>query len=83
MPDKGDHFIVVVGPPVEKDHGIRPETIDFPAKQNSLLLDLYDGPGTNVILLKLTLDAKQEFHKFNGISMNGREINFHSSCIIS
>lgn len=83
LPEEGDHFILITGHPIEKEHGIRPQTITFPATQNSILLDIFDKKGENVILLKLGLEAKQTFHKFNNISIKGKEIFVKSDLIIS
>ncbi len=70
LPDMGDHYIVVTGHAVQKDHGVRPQTAVFPAMPNSPLLDMYDTPGTNVVLLKLNNTATQAFLNHYGIHLD-------------
>lgn len=70
VPDLGDHYIIVTGRPVQKEHGIRPQTVDFPAMQNSPLLDMYDTRGEHVVLLKLNTQATSAFYKHYNIHMD-------------
>lgn len=72
VPDYGDHFIVITGGPVMKEHGMRPQDVAVPAK-SSALLDQYDTRG--LVLLKLDERAKGAFYNFHGIQMvNGKVI---------
>jgi hypothetical protein len=70
LPEMGDHYVVITGHAVQKDHGIRPQTAVFPAMANSPLLDMYDEPGSNVVLLKLNNEATQEFLNFYAIHLD-------------
>jgi hypothetical protein len=70
LPAIGDHYVVVTGHAVMKEHGMRPQTAVFPAMQNSPLLDAYDSPGENVVILKLNNEATQAFLNFYGIHLD-------------
>lgn len=83
LPEEGDHFILITGKPVQKDHGFRPQTITFPAQQNSILLDIFDKPGMNVVLLKLGREATETFHRFNNITVDKGQIYLKTELIIS
>lgn len=61
LPHLGDHYAVVTGHSVVKEHGLRPDMIIFPAMPNSPLLDMFDGPNENVIILKLNNEATLAF----------------------
>lgn len=62
---KGDHFIIVTGGLVQKPHGLRPETVDFPANQE----DLLNKYNTDIdpLLLQLKRDARERFYEANNI----------------
>lgn len=68
VPEYGDHFIVITGPPVVKEHGTRPQDVAIAAPYADLLLDKYDFQN-GLILLKLNAAAKKNFHAFHGITM--------------
>lgn len=76
VPEYGDHFIVVTGHPVMKEHGLRVQdeaVLASPA--DTALLNNHEFV-TGLILLKLNPDAQARFHEFHGITMNGREVLF-------
>jgi hypothetical protein len=77
VPDYGDHFIVITGHPIMKDHGLRPQDVAIQASTNGIsLLDLFDME-MGLTLLKLKKDARQAFHDFHGITMNSQgEVTF-------
>lgn len=59
-PERGDHFILISGGLVQKQHGIRPETQEFPAPTQSPLkgMSCKDSP----VILKLNDYARQQFY---------------------
>ncbi len=84
LPELGDHYILVVGKPIKKDHGIRPETITYPAMQNSPLLDVFDNNSEKVILLKLNKEARNCFYLFNNIKTDAEgKLLFKNELIIN
>lgn len=74
VPEYGDHYIVITGAPVMKEHGLRPQDVAIPAPTN-ILLDKHE-PKNGVILLKLNDRARVAFHKFHDISLNKGEVVF-------
>lgn len=75
LSDLGDHYIVVVGPPVQKPHGIRPETVTMKVEgSHHYLLDEY--PAYNgVIALKLKAGPKEKYLRQHNIQViNGKVI---------
>lgn len=74
VPDYGDHFIVITGRPVLKEHGLRPQDFAIHAKYGSLILDNYD-PIMGLTLLKLDEEATEAFHKFHGISATKESVS--------
>lgn len=76
VPEYGDHFIVVTGHPVMKEHGLRvQDEAVMASSQDTLLLDQYE-PQLGLTLLKLKPEAREAFHDFHGITMQGREVVF-------
>lgn len=65
VPEYGDHFIIITGPPVTKEHGIRPQDISIMASsQHTEILNKF--PLTmGLTLLKLSDEAAQKFHEFH------------------
>jgi hypothetical protein len=72
--DYGDHYIVITGKPMMKEHGLRPEEVSMYAPNNRLL-DKYEMQ-TGLTLLKLNDEAKQIFHSFHGISIINNAVVF-------
>lgn len=70
----GDHFILVTGRPVEKPHGLRPQTVEFPADQNAVSLLNNFGNHEMLVILKLKDKAKEEFMNKKGLVVNNNEV---------
>lgn len=68
VPEYGDHYIVVTGHPVPKEHGLRVQDVSLTAMGQHWLLDQYEGQ--ELVLLKLSPKAKRSFHEFHGIEIN-------------
>jgi hypothetical protein len=83
VPEYGDHYIVITGPPVLKEHGLRPQDIaiaatpkeDFPGNMMGWLLDNHE-PQMGVVLLKLQTKARSDFLEFHGIQVDGSTVIF-------
>lgn len=76
VPEYGDHFVVVTGPPVMKEHGLRIQDISIPAgKKDTALLDRFPLQ-TGLTLLKLMPDMRDEFLHFHGIEVVNNEVLF-------
>ena len=64
VPEYGDHYIVITGRPIVKDHGLRPQEIAIGAKKT--ILDQY--PMLNgTTLLQLLPESRDEFLKFHNL----------------
>lgn len=67
VPEYGDHYIIIVGRPVQKEHGLRPKDVSVLAgPQGTAILDQY-SPMNGLTLLKLSDEEKKrflEFHKY-------------------
>jgi hypothetical protein len=65
VPEYGDHYIIVTGPPVKKPHGFRVQEFCMDAPNVTLLdgYELHHG----VTLLKLKPKARAAFHEFHGL----------------
>lgn len=75
VPEYGDHFIVVTGPPVMKPHGLRPQEVSIQAPLSKSIIDKHDD-GRGLVLLKLDDEATRLFHEFHGITMRDGEVIF-------
>jgi hypothetical protein len=73
--DYGDHYIVITGHPILKEHGLRPQDKAISAPRLPLL-DAYDIERGGLVLLKLKEEAKRAFHEFHGISILNGQVNF-------
>lgn len=70
VPEYGDHYIVITGRPVVKEHGLRPQDIAIGAGPNiGAVLDDIE-PRMGLTLLKLNPAATAAFHSFHGITTN-------------
>lgn len=74
----GDHYIVITGHPIQKEHGFRPQEKAIFAPDGSALLDTYEEKN-GLILLKLLPTAKKAFHKFHDIEMVDGNVIFPST----
>lgn len=68
VPQLGEHIIVVTGPPVMKEHGMRPQVASFTTSADTLLKKYQDKVGYT--LLKFKYAAKKAFYDFYGITMD-------------
>lgn len=70
VPEYGDHWIIITGKPVLKEHGLRPQefAIYAPGYTATKMLDSFD-PIMGLTLLKLNEQAKQAFHQFHQITI--------------
>lgn len=75
VPEYGDHFIVITGHPVVKEHGLRPQDVALFAPNTKAFLDEYT-PETGLILLKLNKDAAACFLEFHNIKIESGEVVF-------
>lgn len=75
VPEYGDHYIVITGAPVMKEHGLRPQDIAIQAEGVATLLDQYQT-FNGLILLKLDKTTTKRFHEFHGITMQDGEVIF-------
>jgi hypothetical protein len=74
VPEYGDHFIIITGPPVVKPHGLRPQDVAIPAGETaSRLLDKYVSYN-GLVLLRLE-SLREAFLKYHGYeSLVNREL---------
>lgn len=75
VPDYGDHFIVITGKPILKEHGLRPQDIAIHAPYAARILNQYD-PIMGLTLLKLTDEAALQFRIFHDIQIKNGEVVF-------
>lgn len=80
VPELGDHFIVITGGLVQKEHGIRPQTLTIGAPSAKDLLDLYQ-PENGVVILALYAPVKRKFLSWHGIMVLGQEVIFGKELI--
>lgn len=74
VPEYGDHYIVITGPPIMKAHGLRPQEIALQAKCAGIL-DMYK-PIHGVIALKLGEAARKYFLDFHSIQATSTHVTF-------
>lgn len=76
VPEYGDHFIIITGHPVMKEHGFRPQdhSVIASEKHTELLDSLQMVMG--LTLLKLNKEVAEEFLAFHGVTQNKRELIF-------
>lgn len=75
VPDYGDHFIVITGKPILKEHGLRPQDVAIHAPLAGTILDQYE-PIMGLTLLKLDDVARDNFHRFHGIFAGAGIVTF-------
>ena len=69
----GDHWMVIAGPKILKDHGLRPMDWSIHAPEMSSMLDDYKPSEMGLIALRLKHAAAEEFLQFHGLrAENGR-----------
>ncbi len=77
VPEYGDHYIVITGHPVKKEHGIRPQEVAISAPLTSSLLDKYEVQN-GLVLLKLGENAKTAFLQFHGITVDRKIVKLQT-----
>jgi hypothetical protein len=75
VPEYGDHYIVITGHPVVKQHGLRPQDRALTAPHTTELLDSLE-PRNGLTIMKLKAEAKEAFYEFHGIDVLGKTIIF-------
>lgn len=76
VPEYGDHYIVITGAPVMKEHGLRPQDIAIQAPHASSLLSHYNDAYRGLLLLKLNKETAKRFHEFHGITFQADNVVF-------
>lgn len=80
VPQYGDHYIVVTGRPVVKDHGLRPQDVAIQAPPSiAALLDQYQSTTGGLVLLKLKPAMAAAFRAFHGIKIEGGRVIFQAA----
>ena len=74
VPEYGDHYIVVTGHPIIKEHGMRPQEIAIHTPHN-WVLNQYE-PHMGLILLKLKPELRDAFLEFHGITIQDGTVIF-------
>lgn len=65
VPEYGDHYIQIIGPPVMKDHGLRPDDVAIiGTEKDTQVLNNYEEK-TGLILLKLSKEEAIRFNNFH------------------
>lgn len=75
VPEYGDHWIVITGKPILKEHGYRPQDVAIHAPGASFILDKAE-PIMGLTLLKASPALKEAFHRFHGIVVEGDSVKF-------
>lgn len=74
VPYMGEHYIIITGPPIEKDHGFRPQDHAIPADHNTLLKSF--SQDEELVLLKLKDYAAWVFLHFHDITLRDGQVIF-------
>lgn len=74
VPEYGDHYIVITGRPVVKEHGVRPQDVAIQAPKNKLLNEYTMNIG--LTLLKLNKPATEAFLQYHGIVIDNGKVVF-------
>ena len=72
VPEYQNHYIIVTGPPVEKEHGMRIQDIAIPAPKETILRGYENING--LVLLKLLPDAATDFLRFHNYELVDNKI---------
>lgn len=76
VPEYGDHYIVVTGPPVKKEHGMRIQDVAIHVPFSKLLNSRIYVPNMGLTLLRLKPRAREIFLDFHNINVVGGEVHF-------
>lgn len=68
VPDYGDHWIIITGAPVLKEHGLRPQDVAIHAPYAARILNQYE-PVMGLTLLKLSDHLAEQFRLFHDIKI--------------
>lgn len=80
VPELGDHYIVIIGRPVMKEHGLRPLTLMIKAP-NAYRLFHKRTPILGATVLKLNLEYQEFFHQYYSIRLDNG-IHFPTDLIV-
>jgi hypothetical protein len=75
VPEYGDHYIVITGSPVMKEHGMRPQDEAIYAPNTSALLDKV-GLQNGLTLLRMKPFIAEKFLQFHDIKVEGNSVIF-------
>jgi len=75
VPEYGDHFIIITGSSIMKEHGLRPQDKAIQTSSTFTALNKYK-PEMGLVLLKLNEEAKQAFLEFHDIKVENDVITF-------
>lgn len=74
VPEYGDHFIIITGHPVMKEHGFRPQEFSIMASANDTALLNQFPMKTGLTLLKLNKKVAEDFLAFHNITVENGEV---------
>lgn len=74
VPYFGDHYIIITGHPVMKEHGLRPQDVAIKAKSNNTELLNYMDSGNGLTLLRMNEKMRERFFNFHKIDMKDNKI---------
>lgn len=77
----GDHYVVIIGSPVLKTHGLRPQTLTITGAGGTELLDQYE-PEDGVTVLLLNTPAAERFRYLYGIGVVHGNVIFPKTLVI-
>lgn len=81
VPDLGDHYIVVTGEPIMKEHGLRPQTLTIGAPGTETILNQFkQEDGVTVLLLKKYAQAKFLLH--HNIRLENGTVKFSNLLVV-
>lgn len=75
VPEYGDHYIVITGKPILKEHGLRPQDVAIHAPYAGYALNMFE-PIMGLTLLKLSDTLKDAFYNFHDIKMENGKVIF-------
>jgi hypothetical protein len=72
----GDHYIIITGHPIRKEHGVRPQDVAIAAKEKLFFGD--EKMQNGLLLMQLSPAMREAFYDFHGIQFDGKEVTFPS-----
>lgn len=76
VPDYGDHYIVITGPAMLKEHGLRPDDVAIHAPDGTRILNCFKPCHMGLILLRMKPYIEKAFLSFHGIKLTGKQVLF-------